>query len=168
MQATDTTKPRPDVLAVNPDGIPSYLQERPQWVLWRLEERDGSTTKVPIDPWTGGLASSTDLLTWATFDGAYSVYRSDENIVGVGFVFCSGDPFVGIDLDGCRDAETGEVEPWAQKILDHFDGAYVETSPSGTGVHIITRGKLPGRGKNTKNVEMYSVERFFTVTGVAL
>jgi putative DNA primase/helicase len=158
----------PEVLGVEPDGIPSYLKERPQWVLWSLEERDEKYTKVPVDVWTGGLASSTDLMTWAAFDQAYAVYATDEDLCGVGFVFCSGDPFVGIDLDNCRNAETGAVEAWAERILSRFLGAYVEASPSGTGVHIITRGKLAGGGANTRSVEMYDLGRFFAVTGVAI
>ena len=32
------------------DKIPSELQALRQWLLWRLEERDGRTTKVPYQP----------------------------------------------------------------------------------------------------------------------
>src|SRR3712207_7540316 len=42
-------------------------------------------------------ASITDSLTWGTFDEA--VRRADEHGLGVGFVFSSGDPFVGVDLE---------------------------------------------------------------------
>jgi len=87
---------------------------------------------------------------------------------GIGFVLSSGDPFCGIDLDSCRDSETGEIEEWVQKIIDGFAGAYIDVSPSGTGLHIITRGELDGDGKNTKTVEMYDMKRFFTVTGVTI
>ena len=33
--------------AVNVDAIPEELRERPQWVNWRTEWRDGKATKVP-------------------------------------------------------------------------------------------------------------------------
>jgi putative DNA primase/helicase len=47
-------------------------------------------------------------------------------------------------------------------------GGYQEVSPSGTGVHIIVKGKLPeGRSRRGK-IEAYSRERFFTFTGVAV
>ena len=58
---------------VNPPttrNIPNALTERPQWVCWRLEERDGKPTKVPYTPGTERRASSTDLMTWRPFSEA--------------------------------------------------------------------------------------------------
>ena len=153
-----------NVLAVEPDNIPKELTERPQWVVWKLEERDGKPTKVPYSPWTGEHASATNLMTWSSFDGALVIYHSGD-YDGIGFVFSSGDPFVGVDLDDCRNPETGEIEEWAQACMERFPDAYVEASPSGTGVHIITRGRRR-EGKRKGRVEMYGQERFFTVTGV--
>ena len=83
-------------------------------------------------------------------------------------MFSSGDPFAGIDLDKCRDPESGEIEPWAQEILDRVPGAYVEASPSGRGMHIIVKGKVRDGGMRKGKIEMYSCGRFFTVTGVPL
>ena len=40
------------------ENIPEQLTERPQWVCWRLEERDGRTTKVPYTPGTLRRASA--------------------------------------------------------------------------------------------------------------
>ena len=80
-------------------------------------------------------------------------------------MFSSGDPFAGVDLDKCRDPQTGELEGWAKKIVRGLDG-YAEASPSGTGVHVIVRAKAPNRRRG--RIEAYSSERFFTVTGVAL
>lgn len=68
-----------------------------------------------------------------------------------------------MDLDGCVDPETGEIALWASQIIEGLD-SYTELSPSGTGVHIVSRGKIPGSGRRG-SVEMYSQERFFTVTG---
>lgn len=53
----------------------------------------------------------------------------------VGFVFTRDDPFVGIDLDHCRDPETGKIKPWALEIVAKLN-SYSEVSPSGTGLHI--------------------------------
>jgi putative DNA primase/helicase len=149
-----------------PENIPEELTERPQWVLWRYEERDSKATKVPYDPKTGRKASATDLMTWDTFDGAVGVYRGSEGLYdGIGFVFSSGDPFAGIDLDGCRDPETGETAEWAEEAISRERGAYVEISPSGTGIHIIVEGAVRGGGLHRGPVEMYSRARFFTITG---
>jgi putative DNA primase/helicase len=147
-------------------NIPDHLTERPQWVCWRLETRDGKPTKVPYTPGTERRASSTDLMTWSTFDQALAAYEAGEPPYdGIGFCFCSADPFVGIDLDKCRDPESGEVEPWAQNIIDTFAAeGYVEASPSGTGVHIIVKG-VQREGARRGRVEMYGQDRYFSVTG---
>jgi primase-polymerase (primpol)-like protein len=83
-------------------------------------------------------------------------------------VFSSADPFVGIDLDTCRNPETGEIAPWAQKIIERAQGNYVEVSPSGRGLHIITRGSVRGGGMRKGPIEIYSRGRFFTISGRTL
>lgn len=151
---------------VQTENILEELRERPQWVVWRYEERNGKLTKVPYSPLSFERASSTDLMTWSPFDVAVTAYKVGD-FDGIGFVFCSGDGFVGIDIDDCRDPETGELEPWAQAIVNQYPDAYMEASPSGRGVHIFARGRLRG-GKRRGPVEVYGQDRFFTVTGVAI
>ena len=85
---------------------------------------------------------------------------------GIGFMFSSGDPYTFIDLDKCRDPETGEIGQEAQEIIDSL-GGYAEVSPSGEGVHIFVRGKVP-RGRKRGWIEVYSTERYATITGVML
>jgi putative DNA primase/helicase len=148
------------------ENVPEQLSERPQWVCWRLEERKGKPTKVPYTPGTLRRASSTDLMTWRTFEEALAAYEAGEPPYdGIGFVFCSADPYVGIDLDKCRNPQTGEIEPWAQQVINAFvQESYIEPSPSGTGVHIITPGVLK-EGKKHGQMEVYGQDRFFTITG---
>ena len=43
--------------------------------------------------------------------------------------------------------------------------SYTEFSPSGKGLHIIVKAKLPGKGRKKGNYEAYSAKRFFTFTG---
>ncbi len=137
-------------------NVPEELRGRPQWVVHK--------EKVPYIAGGLGKASSTDLMTWRTFEEAVRALETGE-YDGVGFVFSSGDPFVGIDLDKCRDPETGELEDWAAKIVKDL-GGYAEASFSGTGVHIFVKGKTPNRRRG--RIEVYSSERFFTVTGRVL
>jgi putative DNA primase/helicase len=151
------------------ENIPERLTERPQWLNWRLEERDGKMTKMPYTPGTLRRASSTDLMTWRTFAEAIAAYEASETPYdGIGFCFCSADPFVGIDVDDCRDPETGAVEEWAGEIIDSVKEGYVEVSPSGTGIHIIVEGTVRGGGMRKGKLEMYGRDRFFTITGIVL
>lgn len=154
--------------AVATANIPEVLCRRTQWVNWRYKQKPGKAKidKVPYTPGTEHKASSTDLMTWRSFEEAVEGYEAGR-YDGIGFVFCSGDPFVGIDLDECRDPETGELEEWAQEIIDSVSDGYLEASPSGRGVHIITRGALRD-GRKKGNLEVYGQERFFTFTGRVL
>jgi putative DNA primase/helicase len=139
------------------------MRDLNQWVCWRLEERDGKPTKIPYSPLTDDRASSTNSNTWASYSEAVSAYKN-RGYDGIGFVFTKEDDFVGVDLDDCFDPETGEVEPWAQEIIDELD-SYTEISPSGTGVHILARAALPD-GRNRKGpMEIYGHSRYFTMSG---
>jgi putative DNA primase/helicase len=146
------------ILPVIPGNIPEELKIRPQWVVWRAvgEKPD----KMPYSARTGRKASSTDLMTWSTFEEALEAYDKDD-YAGLGFVFCSGDPYAGVDLDDCVE-EGDEIAPWALEIVRYFD-SYTELSATGTGLHIIVRGDVPNRRKG--GLEVYSSKRFFTMTG---
>jgi|SRR5919107_2582605 primase-polymerase (primpol)-like protein len=148
----------PHILPVKAETIPEQLKARPQWVVWKAV--GDKPDKIPVSTRTGRRASSTDLLTWSTFQGVLEAYDNGP-YDGVGFVFSSADPYTGIDLDNCVD-ENGEIASWALEIVCYFD-SYTELSATGTGLHIIVRGDVPNRRKG--EVEVYSSKRFFTVTG---
>jgi len=148
-------------------NIPDELKARPQWVLWKTEERNEKKTKIPYQI-TGRKAASNKAQTWDTYDKTLREYHKG-GFDGIGFVFFSFDDFCGIDLDDCRNPETEEIETWAQKIIDLYS-SYSEISPSKTGVKIFIKGEMPG-GKGHKivyetgGIEAYSEGRFFTMTG---
>jgi primase-polymerase (primpol)-like protein len=146
-----------------PEAIPETLRERDQWVCWREEERDGKPTKIPVTPGAGGFASATESETWASFEAALD-YTETEHADGIGFVFTDDDPIVGVDLDDCRDPETGDVDDAALDIIERLD-SYTEVSPSGTGYHVLITGELPDGRNRRGSVELYDTARFFTVTG---
>jgi primase-polymerase (primpol)-like protein len=134
-----------------------------QWLCWRIEERDGEPTKVPYGPRTGQRADSTAPETWGSYDEAVTAYE-EHSYDGIGFVFTPDDDLCGVDLDKCVDPETGEIEEWAQEVIEELD-SYTEISPSGTGVHVLVRATLP-EGRNRKGrFETYDRDRYFTVTG---
>lgn len=145
------------------DAIPAALLERDQWVCWQAEERDGKQTKVPVTPERGSFASATDPDTWTALEAARDDVTAG-NADGVGFVFTDEDSIVGVDLDGCRDPETGDVDDTARDIIERLD-SYTEISPSGTGYHVLITGDLPDGRNRRGSVELYDTARFFTVTG---
>lgn len=157
---------KPPVLPVDPMKIAEVLKLRRQWVCWKLKFEGGKWKKVPFDPKTGKFACVTDPSTWGTIDQAWKYYESHKNagIMGLGFVFTIDDPFTGIDLDKCRDPETGIIAPWALEMLEKLN-SYPEISPSGTGLHIIVFGVLPPGKRKVGDVEMYNDVHYFTITG---
>jgi putative DNA primase/helicase len=135
------------------------LEEYPQWVAW--EYREQGKRKVPISPHTWGVADATNPETWSTYDEALLCAGSGKQ---VGFVFSDNDPFTGIDLDGCINLETGEIAPWADRIIAALN-SYTEFSPSGTGLKIWVRASKPGDACRTGSIEIYDRGRFFAFTG---
>ena len=153
----------------DPQAFPGALRNLPNWVLWRfIYKPDGS--KPGKKPWMidNRPASSTNPETWTTFDKVHSADLKKAEAQGIGFVF-DGKGIVGIDLDKCRNPETGEVEPWALEDVRRFN-SWTEVSPTGTGLHIVVRGQLlPDRRNKSadKRREIYATGRFFTCTGHA-
>lgn len=64
------------------------------------------------------------------------------------------------DPDGCRNPETGELTAKGHEAIALFPGAYVEVSPSGTGIHIVGnyQGDRPAHGNKNEllNLELYT------------
>jgi hypothetical protein len=82
-----------------------------------------------------------------------------------------------LDLDHCRDPETGQVDAWAQEILDASPAAYVEVTVSGTGLRIIgiaTGGEQHKKfaisgARHGAAIEVYrKAVRYITVSGLEL
>jgi len=153
-------------MEISLDLIPNELKKYPNWVNWRTEKRDGKDTKIPINPKTGGKAQTDNPQTWGTYHDAVKfndAYRRN-GIKGLGFVFSGNGDLSGIDLDKCKDPESGKIEAWATEIVTKLN-SYTEVTPSGTGLHVWVKGKLPPGGRRKGNVEMYDKGRYFTVTG---
>lgn len=145
------------------NNIPEEMRSYPQWVVWRFEDRDSpKPTKVPYSPKLGTLASVSEPATWCKFDEAVSAFNASNGwFNGIGFVLTENDPYAFIDLDnpdGDTDAYNKQL-----KIYQQFD-SYAERSPSGTGLHIIVKGKLES-GRRRSKVEIYSSQRYMTMTG---
>lgn len=147
------------------------LKALPQWVLWRLEQYDGEPKprKIPYDPKRLQRADTTNPTTWASFETATTIATINPEF-RIGFVFTLNDPYIFVDLDGCRDPDTGEYNDEATHICTRlFPGVAAEISQSGTGLHLIMRGDKTQFG-NRRNkwggrFEFYQNNRFVAIAG---
>jgi len=158
-----------------PAAVPAELAALDRWCVWRMEPRfaGGDPAKIPYDPRTHRRAKSNDSSTWSTFDAAREAFATGR-YAGIGLMLAP--PYLGIDLDDCRNPDTGIIVPRAAGIIVNL-ATYSETSPSGRGVKMIGSGTMPsedGRGKNYRRdpwrtgaggIEIYQTGRFFAVTG---
>lgn len=141
-------------------AIPEELRQYKQWILWRYEDVGAKKpTKIPYSI-NGTTASVTNPDDWSNFDDICRAYRNG-NHSGIGFVFSEFDPYAFVDLD---DTEGNQADLQRQiKVLKEFD-SYSELSPSGKGLHIIVKGRIP-QGRKRSHIEIYSSGRYATMTG---
>jgi len=150
------------------EEIPNELKSLATWGLYKLiwKEERKKYTKIPIDPHTGREGRSNDPKTWSDFNTALQA-MTDLGMDGLGFYFQP--PYVGIDVDHvAEDIERMKVGDVEDNIVHDFMSnttSYTETSISGTGIHIIVKGTIPGDRRRKGNVEMYTKGRFFAMTG---
>lgn len=146
-------------------NIPDDLKKEKRWCLYRIVNRNGKNTKIPIEP-SGKYAKVSDKATWNTYERCLN---SLDKADGLGFFL--GDGYVGIDLDDVADDVyayfTDNKESVTSDFLKNID-TYAEVSPSGRGIHFIGKGKLEGTRRRSGNIEIYDKDRFFTVTGKIL
>jgi len=140
-----------------PDYIPEELKLDSRWVVCDEE-------KVPYIALACGkkTASSTDPKTWRPLPTALAAFETGR-YAGIGRVIAEDDPYVGIDLDDCRDPATGAIAPTALEIAERLD-SYTEVSPSLTGIKIWVKASLKMAYVKT-GLEVYPRGRYFTVTG---
>ena len=157
------------------DNIPAELRQRDAWVLWRYEHvPNRGLSKVPYNAnRSHRKASSTNANTWASFSQVASAFEASAGtgspFTGIGLVL-DGSGLAGVDIDHC--VTDGKPDPKALAMLDGLEAAYVEVSPSGTGLRAFGYADNLGRGCNgTHNglkVELYTTERYLTLTGHAI
>ena len=96
-------------------------------MVWRSEmASDGRCVKPPYRPSNPKkCADVMDPGTWGTYEQALAVAGEGG---GVGYVLTPGDPYSVIDLDGCRDPETGRIDLIAAEVVRLLD-SYTEISP---------------------------------------
>jgi putative DNA primase/helicase len=140
------------------------LKDQKVWVGMEV----GSTgKKLPINPFTGGLASCSNSNTWATFTEAKKVFQADASSKYrpqyLGLVLLKEMRLFAVDMDNVRDPATGALDPLAVEIIDQLN-SYTEISQSGRGVHIYGWGTKTTKACRRENMEVYDSSRIMTIT----
>jgi hypothetical protein len=158
---------------MNIKNIPDELKEVHQWIVWRYVQRkqEKKPTKPPYSAKTLQFCNVTDPNSWGSFEEALAAYQKHK-FDGIGFALANG--YCGVDLDYCVNAETLEIEPHAEAVIERLN-SYSEFSPSKTGLHCLVKATLKGSGLaptiNGKKYELFgssaqgTPNKYFTVTG---
>lgn len=152
---------------MNYDNIPQLIKDTGQFCDWKYEQRKGRKTKVPYNALNHQKASVDKPETFVDFKTAVDAVSKYD---GIGIRMNSNQG--AIDLDHC--IENGVLLPWACEIVCEFRSAYIEISPSGTGLRILFL--VPAGYEYDSitfyikkgNVEVYvagATNRFVTLTG---
>ena len=184
-----------------PERIPlSRLDDCQRWNAWREEIRKGKRAKVPYSPVTGRGSKSNDRRTWGVRRQAEALAKQllgSRRNGGIGLQLGPIDGMLefsvcGIDLDTCRETETGKIEAWALEVVDRLN-SYTEVSPSGTGVKVyfaLRTADLPsvlkvlgkngcggqqygksfkrGKGEHRPAIEVFIDRRYFAFTSESI
>ena len=135
-------------------NIPAELRTPAKWLQYYLKKNpkkpNKKPSKAPVMKYgtpkerAANLRSLDYLLENREPQAGFQRYVDKEE----GFTF--------IDLDHVRNADTGEVTEWADKLIEKLN-TYTEVSASGEGFHIVCRGKLDEDFHVDPNpVEIYS------------
>src|SRR6266571_2063680 len=147
-------------------GILGNMQEKPLWVVYRLEKDEhGNIHKRPYSP-RGYPTSIYKPRQWASLANVLEVLATGNfHVAGIGMMLPA--PYILIDQDATPDAPIYDreakkiVHPLALRLVEQVP-SYFELSPN-FGLHGITEGR-PKRGNfKTESLEMYT-NWFTTIT----
>ncbi len=150
--------------------MPEAMRALPQWLLWRFEvdPKRLKPLKVPYyvngRKRVGSQGDEADRHRLVGFDVATERLLKAMQFDGLGFAFLPGDGLVGIDIDGAIDPDSGEISPMCTTLVEAC-ASYTERSPSGKGVHIITRGSTKTFKSNDIGLEVFCGGQYFTCSG---
>src|SRR6478736_4531260 len=130
---------------------------------------DGPTKKIkrPVNYRNGDVRDAHRPEIWTDADTAIEAAKKLGPNYGVGFVFTEKDPFFLLDIDSCYDPQTGWSD-LSKNLLTRLNGAGVEVSVSGKGLHIIGSCEKFEHGcrNDDLGLELYTEKRFVALTGI--
>ncbi len=140
------------------------LADYNQFLLWKIGYRKGERVKLPVNPTTATVVNPHDLTVWVDRPTAFNAAKLYGDEYNVSFILSDNDPFFLVDIDDCLD--DGKWSPLAMEMLKRLQGAAVEVSESGTGLHIIGTGVCPEHCCKPKSgLEFYTTKRMISLTG---
>jgi hypothetical protein len=148
----------------NSASIPRELKATPQWLGYK-------GTKAPRACFGNfHLASYANSENHSEYETALSAVVNND-LEGLGLAVTEFDPYVIVDLDACRDPESGTLTSFAREIVDSLD-TYTEVSNSGKGLHIVCRTFADGNYKANDHersaghaIEFFSTAGYVILTG---
>lgn len=158
-----SARPAPDqtrIVRFSPETVPAALTAMAGWVVT-------GDDKIPHSPATLRRADPARPETGAPFACAVAAVARSAGFDRAGLILDPATRLVALDFDGCRDPETGAIDPAVLAEVDRL-GTYAEVSPSGTGLRVLAWGELPPGGRKRGKRECYDRARYVSVTGHAL
>lgn len=156
------------------NGALSPLTAHRQFIVYRLSQNDdGTLDKIPVNPASLHTASALDSSNWLDALGAVETVERENSRIGwkaygAGFVLTESTGLWCVDVDNCI-ASDGALSPLASEACGYFQGAAVETSVSGRGVHIWGMGTVPPHANKYSSqygkLELYTSHRFIALCG---
>src|SRR2546421_6397726 len=119
-------------------AIPSEIKNDCQWALWDRADKNKQPLKL-----------DGSVMYWKKYPETKLSFEEVANHPNIETFITLESGILGIDIDGCID-ENGEIHPIVRSWLGR---TYAEKSPSGTGVKIWVRGKMPNN-KSFENTEV--------------
>ena len=148
-------------------NIPTELRDSPLWVPYDsvpdLKHPEKKPRKRPILKWR----TPEDRKAFRALDYWLDKAQSRPDFAGMQRWVDKAEGFTYVDIDRVRNTETGEVEPWAEKLISELN-TYTEISPSGKGFRIVARATLErDYHKDPDQVEIYSgnINKLMAMTG---
>lgn len=148
---------------MNFNTIPQTLRQTSRWILWGKDKQPYSVT-------TRKYTDATNLTNGVSYEQAVNALMKETKAQGIGFLL--GEGIVGIDIDEAFD-DKNCLKNDAAAIVEMLKPCYVERSPSGRGIHILGFGvkntsSCKRQLSESKGLEVYDKDRYFTVTGDTL
>lgn len=155
-----------NTISENP-AFPTELRSRRQWICFDVWAESGKSkmSKLPRNPETGGMASSSDPSTWTTYETALTAVKGGRH-TALGFVLTEDTGLAILDLENCVDG--GEIAEWAAREVQTLD-SFTEVSVSGTGLHVLAWGSIPSNlNRQSVQAELWDRDKMFALTGLTV